>query len=80
MKVAVVLNQSAGTLLGLPLDEAVRTIEAAFRRTGAEVEVHAAPAEGCAEAIRRAASSDAGIVVVGGGDGTILGAVNAVMP
>jgi diacylglycerol kinase family enzyme len=80
MKVAVVLNRSAGTLLGLPLDEAVRTIEAAFRRTGAEVEVHSARAEGCAEAIRTAAESDAGTVVVGGGDGTILSAVNAVLP
>ncbi|HYH18816.1 MAG TPA: diacylglycerol kinase family protein [Azospirillum sp.] len=80
MKVAVVLNQSAGTLLGLPLDEAVQTIEAAFRRTGAEVEVHSARAEGCADAIRNAASSDAETVVVGGGDGTILSAVNAVMP
>lgn len=79
MKVAVILNQSAGTLMGMPIDDAKDTIRAAFLRTGAEVDVVATPAAGCSEAVERAARSDAEVMVVGGGDGTILTGANAAM-
>jgi len=79
MKVAVVLNQSAGTLMGMPIDEAKEAARLAFEQNGAAVEVVATQADGCGAAVERAVASDAGIVVVGGGDGTILTGANAVM-
>lgn len=79
MKVAVVLNQSAGTLMGMPIEQATDAVRQAFRQNGAEVEVVATQAAGCGEAVQRAAESDADVLVVGGGDGTILTGANAAM-
>ena len=79
MKVAVVLNQSAGTLMGMPIEEAEEAVRHAFRQNGAEVDVVATQAAGCGQAVERAAASDAEVVVVGGGDGTILTGANAAM-
>ncbi|AWK87141.1 diacylglycerol/lipid kinase family protein [Azospirillum thermophilum] len=79
MKVAIVLNQSAGSLVGRPIEEAVAPIRAAFERHGAEVTLAAVEPADCPEAIRRALDSDAEVVVVGGGDGTVNTAVNLVM-
>lgn len=80
MKVAVVLNLSAGTLLGMPGEAAAAAIARTFAAAGAEVETAAIEAAQCAGAIRRAADGDAEVVVIGGGDGTILTAANALMP
>ncbi|HYD31573.1 MAG TPA: diacylglycerol kinase family protein [Azospirillaceae bacterium] len=71
MKLAVVLNEAAGTLLGEPVDQAVRDVRDWFERAGAEVEVSSAAGPACVPALRRAAESDVDVVVVGGGDGTI---------
>ncbi len=79
MKVAVVLNQSAGTLMGMPIEEAEDAVRHAFRQNGADVNVVATQAAGCGQAVERAANSDAEIIVVGGGDGTILTGANAAM-
>lgn len=71
MKLAVVLNSSAGTLLGTPIVDAVATVERGFIEAGNEVTCAATPGEDVAEAIRKAVHGDAEVVVVGGGDGTI---------
>ncbi|WP_448187513.1 diacylglycerol/lipid kinase family protein [Azospirillum sp. sgz301742] len=77
MKVAVVLNQSAGTLMGMPIGQAEDAVRHAFQQNGAEVQVVATQAADCGNAIERAAASDAEVLVVGGGDGTILTGANA---
>lgn len=79
MKVAVVLNQSAGTLMGMPIQEAEDAVRHAFQQNGAEVQVVATQAASCGKAIEQAAASDADVLVVGGGDGTILTGANAAM-
>jgi diacylglycerol kinase family enzyme len=79
MKVAVVLNQSAGTLMGMPIQEAEDAVRHAFQQNGAEVQVVSTQAAECGNAIERAVASDADVLVVGGGDGTILTGANAAM-
>ncbi len=80
MKMAIVLNRSAGTLAGRPLDESAQAIRAAFAGQGAEVALIAAEPSACTREIRRALDSDADVVVVGGGDGTIHTAANMLLP
>ncbi len=80
MKIAVILNRSAGSLLDLPPEATVRRLRAAFEAAGVEVEVAAVKAVDCSEAIRAACATDVEAVVVGGGDGTIATAANLVIP
>lgn len=80
MKIAVILNRQAGTLAGLPFDEAAAAIRAPFQAQGAEVTVEGTDGPGCSARVEEAARSDADVVVVGGGDGTIATAVNIVLP
>ncbi|WP_029008102.1 diacylglycerol/lipid kinase family protein [Azospirillum halopraeferens] len=80
MKVAIVLNRSAGALSRMPADTAAAAIGAIFAGAGAEVGVDIATATTCRAAIARAAASDADAVVVGGGDGTVATAVNLLVP
>lgn len=80
MKVAVVLNLNAGTLMDLGRDAAVSAIAGVFRQHGAEVDMAAVEAAQCMDAIKRATRSDADVVVVGGGDGTIATAANIIRP
>lgn len=80
MKAAIVLNRSAGTLAGRPIDDTVESIRTAFERRGAEVRLAAVEPAACTEEIRRALDSDADTVIVGGGDGTIHTAVNMLLP
>ena len=79
-KTAIVLNRSAGTLAGQPLDETMEAIRGAFERQGAEVALSAVEPADCTGAIRKAIDSDAELVIVGGGDGTIHTAVNMILP
>lgn len=80
MKTAIVLNRSAGTLVGRPIDDTVAAIRNAFEKHGAEVTLSAVEPAACHGEIKRAIDSDAEVVVVGGGDGTIHTAVNMLMP
>jgi diacylglycerol kinase family enzyme len=80
MKVAIVLNMSAGTLMDMERDTAVATIASAFERQGATVTTAAVEARECHAAMERAVRSDADVVVVGGGDGTIATAANLLAP
>lgn len=80
MKVGIILNQQAGSLVDRPLDGAKQAIRAAFERRGAEVDLHCVDGAQCTETIQRVLESDAEIVVVGGGDGTLHSAVKLALP
>ena len=71
MKAAVVLNASAGSIAGTAASATVSRVREAFARTSLEADVLAVSHEGFPEAARRAAASDADMVVFGGGDGTL---------
>ena len=79
-KTAIILNRSAGSLVGQPIEETVAAIRNAFERQGAEVALSAVEPADCTGAIRKAIESDAELVIVGGGDGTIHTAVNMILP
>jgi diacylglycerol kinase family enzyme len=79
LKLAVVLNRRAGTLFGRSIEEGAHEIEARFARAGASATVTIAAGRASFDAIRRAAKSDAGVVVVGGGDGTVRSAAHIVL-
>ncbi|WP_298370979.1 diacylglycerol kinase family protein [Azospirillum sp.] len=80
MKVAVILNRSAGSLVDQPVDGVLTLIRQAFERRGAEVAAQAVDGADCAAAIARALASDADMVVVGGGDGTVHTALRLALP
>ena len=71
MKVAVVLNASAGSIAASEASATVSRVREAFERTALEAEVLAISPERFLEAARTAAASDADVVVFGGGDGTL---------
>ena len=71
MKAAVLLNASAGLLAASEASVTVQRVWEAFQRSQLEAEVQAVRHEDLPAAARRAASSHADIVVLGGGDGTL---------
>ena len=71
MKVAVVLNASAGSTTVSDASATVSRVREAFERTTLEAEVSAISPESFLAAARTAAASDADAVVFGGGDGTL---------
>jgi diacylglycerol kinase family enzyme len=74
MRVAVVLNRSAGSLLGR--DEAEAEVARQLDAAGLEVLLVPDLAEGLAARLDRAVAEGAEAVVVGGGDGTIAAAAS----
>lgn len=80
MRIVLIMNMSAGSLIGAPLDELSHRARAPFEAAGAEMMVLATPARDIATTIRRVAESEADCVMVAGGDGTIRTAAEAVMP
>jgi diacylglycerol kinase family enzyme len=80
MKIAAVLNRSAGSLIDRPHDATARAVAEALASGGAEVSVVSAAPADCPLAIRRALDSDADVLVIGGGDGTIATAANLILP
>ena len=79
MKLAVVLNESAGTLLGRPVAGTVAELRQLFAAAGVEASVCAAPGPTVEAAIRAAVGSDADAVVIGGGDGTVATAAGLLL-
>lgn len=71
MKVAVVLNASAGSTTVSDASATVSRVREAFERTTLEAEISAIRPESFLAAARTAAASDADVVVFGGGDGTL---------
>jgi len=76
MKLCVVLNASAGSLIGSVLDEARAEIERGFVAVGHQVIVHTPEGKDLAETLTQAAGSDCDAVVIGGGDGSIATAAD----
>jgi len=71
MKAAVVLNASAASIAASEASATVSRVREAFRLTGVEAEILAIGHESLPAAVRRAVASDADVVVLGGGDGTL---------
>jgi len=71
MKVTVLLNASAGSSAASEAAATVSRVREAFQRARLEGEILAIGQESFPAAARRAAASDADVVVLGGGDGTL---------
>lgn len=79
MKLAVVLNRRAGTLLRHRPEDAAREVRALFAAAGAQADTVVTGRQGFRAALARAAASDADAMVVGGGDGTVRMAAQAAL-
>ncbi len=78
MRLALVINRSAGSFRTLPLDATIAAITAALTESGHSVETHLVGRRELAQTLSAMAGRDElDAVVVGGGDGTILTAVLA---
>lgn len=78
MRLALIINRSAGTFRRLPLDPTVDAIAAALRAGGHSVEPLVVGRRDLPRALSAAAArADIDAVIAGGGDGTILTAVLA---
>ena len=71
MKATVVSNASAGSIAASEASATVSRVREAFARTSVEAEILSISHESSPAAARRAAASDADVVVLGGGDGTL---------
>lgn len=71
MKAAVLLNASAGLLSASEVPITIQRVRDAFQRSHLEAEIQAVRQEDLPAAARNAAASQAHIVVLGGGDGTL---------
>lgn len=76
MRLRVVLNASAGTLMGLGPEETAGRVVEGFRRAGCRAEATVVPGAEIARALEAACAEDVDAVVVGGGDGTIATAAH----
>ncbi|WP_041785179.1 diacylglycerol/lipid kinase family protein [Rhodospirillum centenum] len=77
MKLCVILNSSAGSLLDMPVTDAIAEVEHGFRDAGHDVVCVASPGTDVPDAIRRALDRPGvDTIVVGGGDGTIVTAAH----
>lgn len=76
MKVTAVLNRTAGSLIGRPMDVVAEAVREGLAAGGAEVMVAITDSAGIGETIRKVLASDAEVLVIGGGDGTIATAAN----
>jgi diacylglycerol kinase family enzyme len=79
MKTTVVLNASAGSITASDVSTSVSRVREAFARANLAAEVLAIRPEGFFEAARAAASSDADVIVFGGGDGTLSAGAAALL-
>jgi diacylglycerol kinase family enzyme len=78
MKATVFLNASAGSIAAAASATVARVREA-FERANLEAEILAISHESFPAAARRAAASDADVVVLGGGDGTLSAGAGALL-
>ena len=79
MKATVVLNASAGLIAASEASATVSRVREAFERTSLEAEILSISHESLPAAARRAAASDADVVVLGGGDGTLSAGAAALL-
>jgi len=71
MRASVLLNASAGSIAAPGASATVSRVREAFERVGVEAEILAIGHSSLPAAARRAVASDADVVVLGGGDGTL---------
>ena len=71
MKLCVVLNASAGSLIGAGVDATKAKIEAGFATGGNSVEVRTPEGQDLVATLQQAAGEGFDAIVIGGGDGTI---------
>ena len=71
MRATVLLNASAGSSVGSEASAMVARVREAFSRTDLEAEIFAISHDSLPAAAQRAAASNADVVVLGGGDGTL---------
>ncbi|MQP67678.1 diacylglycerol kinase family lipid kinase [Niveispirillum sp. SYP-B3756] len=71
MRLAIVMNSQAGSLLQREPAEVIDQVTKAFTAAGHQVDCICVPSAAVGAAMEKAASSGADILVVGGGDGTI---------
>ena len=76
MDAIILINQSGGTAKGDP--EIGSKVEAAMRAAGIEGEVELLDGAGVARRAKEAVEAKAGLVIAGGGDGSISAAVGAI--
>ena len=79
MKSAVILNASAGSNAGSRDSSGADRVRAAFLRVGLEAIVTAPERDSFVAAVRDAVASDADVVVLGGGDGTVSAGAHAML-
>jgi diacylglycerol kinase family enzyme len=77
--VAVVLNASAGPAGGSDGRDTLSRVREAFERSGLPAEIVAVGPEGLLAAAQRAVDSEAKVVVIGGGDGTLSSGASALV-
>jgi diacylglycerol kinase family enzyme len=79
MKAAVLLNASAGSTAASEASALVSRVREAFERVALEAEILTIGQDSLPAAARKAAASDADVVVLGGGDGTLRTGAAALM-
>jgi len=79
LKAHAIVNLRAGTALGLAPEAMRDTIEKAFAAHGHRIVVDCVAPDAIEGAIEKAAASDVGTVIIGGGDGTIRTAARYLM-
>lgn len=80
MRIAIILNEAAGSLVGKPVTDSVESLREIFESRGATVSIQAVPPDRCLDAIDDALAGDAEVIIIGGGDGTVHAAVNRIQP
>ncbi len=71
MKLCVILNASAGSLIGVGIEKIKSQIEGGFSTVGNSVELRAPKGEQLVETLKEAVGQGFDAIVIGGGDGTI---------
>ena len=79
MKTAVILNAAAGPPAGGRDSSGADRVRKAFERAGLEAIVTAPERDSFVAAVRDAVASDADVIVLGGGDGTLSAGAHAMM-
>jgi diacylglycerol kinase family enzyme len=79
MKIHVVVNGRAGTVLDWDSDSLGEQIVSAFRSEGHEVTLHLVPPDELPQTVRSVVEEGCDALIVGGGDGTVRTAATALM-
>jgi diacylglycerol kinase family enzyme len=79
MKGFAVINAESGSVSGISADELCAEVKNRLSQVGIEATVRCEPPDGLSEAMDQAGDSEAEVLVVGGGDGTVRHAARTAM-